>query len=77
MSGRRPAVPVEDILELFAEGPDPAYGTTELAEVFGYTQAGMHRRLTELQESGQLASKNVGSSIIWWITEDGESYVND
>lgn len=77
MSGRRPEIPDDDILEFVANGADPAYGTTELASEFEYSQAGMHKRLNHLQLSGLLTSKAVGSSRIWWITLAGKLYLSE
>lgn len=50
---RRPELPDDDIFEFVATGTDPAYGTTELASEFEYSQAGMHKRLNQLQMSGR------------------------
>lgn len=77
MAGRRPTVPDEEVLEYFVEGDDPAYGTTEIAEDLGYTQAGMHKRLIGLRKAGLLRSKDVGSTLIWWISPKGESYLHE
>lgn len=77
MAGRRPSVPEEDILEYFTGGEDPAYGTTELADALGYSQAGMHKRLIGLRKAGLLRSKDVGSSLIWWLSPKGESHLDE
>lgn len=75
MAGRKPTISDEDILRFIGESSDPAYGTTEIAEHFEFSQGGMHKRLVALREEGFLASKTTGGTRIWWITKEGKSYI--
>lgn len=50
---------------------EPA-GTSEVAEAVGMTRQGADRRLRRLREAGQVHSKKIGASLVWYapVQED-------
>lgn len=77
MTGRKPEITDEKILEVFDRSPDPVLGAPEIAEEFGYTSSGIYKRLKDLQKQGYLDSKRVGQGRAWWLTDEGEKMLED
>jgi len=71
VKGRPPEITDEDILLVFKESSDPVLSAPEVADEFGYTTAGIYKRLRELSEKGDLDTKKIGQGRAWWITEKG------
>lgn len=55
--------PIEDFLNAFQS--DQFLSTTEVADRVGCTQNLAYRRLKQLEESGDVQSKNIGHSLAW------------
>ena len=67
--GRRPRVTDAEIIEVFREADAPVLTAPELAAALPIGRRAMHDRLKQLETNGQLASKSVGRSTIWWSPE--------
>lgn len=66
---------VEDdqIVEAMKEADDPAFITSELAEMFDMTTEGIRRRLETLEDSGRIYKKKPGTrTVIWWAKPDND-----
>lgn len=48
---------------------DPA-ATSEIADEVGITRQGADRRLRDLRERGEVSSKKIGASLVWFIPRD-------
>ena len=48
---------------------DPA-ATSEIADEVGITRQGADRRLRDLREQGEVSSKKIGASLVWFIPRD-------
>ncbi|QIB74757.1 helix-turn-helix transcriptional regulator [Halogeometricum borinquense] len=48
-----------------------AGSTKEIAEDVGCTRRTAHYRLSDLEESGDISSRDVGRSILWQVVDDG------
>ncbi len=65
--GRKPTVDDEEILDVFREQLDPVLTATEVSEQLSLGRRGTLKRLRNLEDSGTLKSKEVGSgSRVWW-----------
>lgn len=72
MAGRKQTVSDTEILEYFADSPDPVLGTAEIAELLDFSKQGARKRLYALAEKGLLNYKRVGGSPAFWLTAAGE-----
>lgn len=73
--GPSPEVTLEDVLGVFDARDDPAEPLTapEIADKLGCSRRTALKRLQELGDRGDLASKKVGGrSRVWWYAQDGE-----
>jgi predicted ArsR family transcriptional regulator len=71
MSGRKPRVTDEEILDVFQSTDDPVLSTSEVAEPLPIERRGVFNRLQHLEEKDTLKSKEIGSrNRIWWIHEE-------
>lgn len=77
MGGRPPETSDREILAIFAKSEDPVLSTGEISVVLSYSQPGTYRRLQKLEEEGLLRSKMIGDSKAWWLTEDGQRFLED
>jgi predicted transcriptional regulator len=75
VTGRPPEITDTDILSVFEGSPDPVLSAPEVADEFGYTTAGIYKRLRELSEKGYLDTKKIGQGRAWWITDSGRDYL--
>ena len=59
---------VEDgtILSLFDDSDAPFMTAGELADAVGMSRQGMHNRLLELHDAGEIERKKTGRTIGWW-----------
>lgn len=73
--GREETVDDIEILLVFHESDDPALFTGEVADEIGFSNQGTIPRLRDLEEKGLLESKSGGRVPIWWLSEDGERYL--
>jgi len=73
--GREETVDDSEILRLFEEAEDPFLFTGEVADTIGFSNQGTLPRLRTLEEQGYLQSKRGGKVLAWWLTEDGQSYL--
>lgn len=55
------------IIEEFEETEEPYLTASELAERLSMTRQGIHERLLELYESGELDRKKTGRTVGWWL----------
>jgi repressor of nif and glnA expression len=76
MAGRKPTVSDEEILRVFAESADPVLSAKEASDHLPIGKQGTYQRLRELDEAGLLASKKIGPSRAWWLTEKGKLHLN-
>lgn len=77
MGGREQRIGDDEILRLFAMVDDPVLSTSEVAESFDYSNAGMRDRLLDLHSRGHLGHKVAGQTSIWWLTVAGEYYIEN
>jgi len=71
--GPTPAVPPEDVLDVFRNRADASEPLTapEIAEALDCSRRTALNRLHELADSGLVATKKVGGrSRVWWIPAD-------
>ncbi len=67
----------EEIIQQMKQSSDPAFTTSEIAEMVGMTPAGMRGRLESLKESGQVSKKKPSTrTVIWWTETDHPSAVS-
>ena len=61
----------DEIIETIASHPDPAFTTSELAEIFDMSTEGVRGRLNKLAEEGKIAKKKPTTrTVIWWVHSD-------
>jgi len=73
MSGRKPRVTNEEILEVFRATDDPVLSTAEVAESLPIERRGVFNRLQQLEEDGLLESKEIGGrNRVWWVSDSDE-----
>jgi len=71
MSGRKPRVTDEEILDVFRSTDDPVLSTAEVAEPLPIERRGVFNRLQQLEEEGVLTSKEIGGrNRVWWPSKD-------
>lgn len=76
MGGRKPTISDREILEFLCQTEDPFLGTSEVAELAGFsTNDGANKRLSDLKDRGLVDSKRAGNSLTWWITDVGREYL--
>ena len=57
----------ERVLEVLREEDDPVLTAKEVGERLGCTSEAARQRLHELQDSGDIESKQVGArAVVWW-----------
>lgn len=74
--GRKPVVSDEKILQLVVESSDPVVTAPELADELPISKTGVYKRLRDLDERGLIDSKKIGQGKAWWITTDGEAFLD-
>lgn len=68
--GRKPRVSDEEILQLFREADDPVLSTAEVTEQLPIKRSATYKRLTALQDEGQLTGKEIGGrNTVWWVPD--------
>ena len=77
MGGRPPETTDREILEIFSNSKDPVLSTTEVADQLSYSQPGTYSRLAELRGEGLLYSKDIGNAKAWWLTDNGQLFLED
>jgi len=72
MSGRKPRVTDEEILDVFRSTSDPVLSTAEVAESLPIERRSVFNRLQQLEENGPLESKEIGGrNRVWWVVNSG------
>ena len=69
MAGRPEDTTDNEILDFFRESGDLVFSTGEVADALSYSQPGMFKRLTKLEEDGKVESKKLGGTKAWWLAE--------
>lgn len=73
MSGRKPRVTNEEILDVFRSTSDPVLSTAEVAEPLPIERRSVFNRLQQLEENGLLESKEIGGrNRVWWVSDSDE-----
>ena len=73
MSGRKPRVTDEEILDVFWSTSDPVLSTAEVAESLPIERRSVFNRLQQLEEDGLLESKEIGGrNRVWWVSDSDE-----
>jgi hypothetical protein len=78
--GRKPRVTDKDLLDVFRDAEDPVLSTAEVAESVPIKRRGTLNRLRDLEDAGDLESKQIGGrNTVWWLAGlmDTESARND
>lgn len=58
----------DDILSILRERGDPAYATSEVADLTGMTTEGIRNRLEDLAAEGRLVRKDASRQCtLWWL----------
>ena len=66
--GRKPRVSDRDLLDVFRSTADPVLSTAEVADAVPIKRRGVLNRLRDLEDAGELASKQIGGrNTVWWI----------
>jgi GTP-sensing pleiotropic transcriptional regulator CodY len=55
-----------EIMRAVCEARGPVASAAEIADAVGMTRTGVTNRLHQLDEQGCVASKEVGSGLVWW-----------
>lgn len=64
-------VPDDEIVRAMVERGDPAYTTSEIADMVGMTSEGVRNRLSDLESEGRIKSKKPSSrTVLWWPAEN-------
>lgn len=58
-----------DILDLLCR--EGITGTREVAEALGCSRTHAYRRLSELEEDGEITSRTIGGNRVWMSAQDG------
>jgi len=67
----------QELLEVFAEAPDPVLTAPEVAEELDITQQAAHKKLQTAHEAGLIQRKKVGAAaVVWWRKESCPDYVS-
>lgn len=69
--GRKPTVSDVEILREFVVSPDPVLHPTELTDSLDMSRQGIYKRFEKLESSGELKSKKIAGTRVFWITESG------
>jgi predicted ArsR family transcriptional regulator len=76
VAGRKPTVSDERFLQVLSDSTLPVFSTTEVAEAVGFsTNKGAYNRLLDLQKRGLVASKMIGRTRAWWLTDAGRAHL--
>jgi hypothetical protein len=66
--GRKPRVTDRDLLDVFRDAEDPVLSTAEVAESVPIKRRGTLNRLRDLEDAGDLESKQIGGrNTVWWL----------
>jgi hypothetical protein len=66
--GRKPRVTDKDLLDVFRDAEDPVLSTAEVAESVPIKRRGTLNRLRDLEDAGDLESKQIGGrNTVWWL----------
>ena len=72
--GRKPRVSDRDLLDVFRSTADPVLSTAEVADAVPIKRRGVLNRLRDLEDGGDLASKQIGGrNMVWWILDGGDA----
>ena len=72
--GRKPRVSDRDLLDVFRSTADPVLSTAEVADAVPIKRRGVLNRLRDLEDGGELASKQIGGrNTVWWILDRGDA----
>ena len=77
MAGRKETISDREILEIFKSSSDPILTTSELADETGFSLNGIRKRLYALEERGLVRKKKAGNSPVWWISNEGEIFLEN
>lgn len=60
-----------EIIEIMRESSEPAFITSEVADMVGMTTEGARGRLEQLREEGLVYKKKPSSrTVLWWVYSD-------
>ena len=66
--GRKPRVSDRELLDVFRSTADPVLSTAEVAGAVPIKRRGVLNRLRDLEDAGELASKQIGGrNTVWWL----------
>jgi predicted transcriptional regulator len=75
MAGRKPTIEKIDVLNAIATAKAPFLGTKEIADELGMSKRGILNWLDDLEEEGLLHKREIGKSMIWWLSQEGREYL--
>lgn len=73
--GREQTVSDKEILQFFIDSDDPVLFTGEVADFLDFSLGGARDRLKDLSSRDLLDMKKGGRVPVWWITDEGRSFV--
>ena len=72
--GRKPRVSDRELLDVFRSTADPVLSTAEVAGAVPIKRRGVLNRLRDLEDAGELSSKQIGGrNTVWWILDGGDA----
>ena len=72
--GRKPRVSDRELLDVFRSTADPVLSTAEVAGAVPIKRRGVLNRLRDLEDAGELSSKQIGGrNTVWWILDRGDA----
>jgi hypothetical protein len=71
--GRKPRVTDADLLDVFRETADPVLSTAEVSDALPIKRRGTLNRLRDLEDAGELDSKQIGGrNTVWWAIDESD-----
>ena len=73
-----PKVTDGELLNILATHPDPAFTSTELADMLPISQQAVYKRLERFEREGLVDRKKVAAhATVWWLTEEGKRRLHE
>lgn len=75
MAGRKPTIEKIDVLNAIATAKAPFLGTKEIANEMDMSKRGILNWLDEMEKEGLLHKREIGKSMIWWLSQEGREFL--
>lgn len=75
--GPDPAVSDCEVIREILLHPHPAIGTADVADLVDVSRQAADRYLRRMKKEGLIDSTKVGTSRVWWVSNEGRRYFED